>query len=133
MRELPEEKNRIKKPCRGVELPCCSDVSNQHRHGTGKRAYQRAHRRSTFERSVQKQITNQRQRGKEAGCRSHRESEVGTSYKRQQHPENQSMEGFDATSGDRSASCAPHLPVELSLDQLIQRTRAARNQDCAEE
>jgi hypothetical protein len=43
------------------------------------------------------------------------------------------MDGFDATSSDRSARCAPHLRIELSLDHLIQCTCPARNQDCPEE
>src|SRR5258707_13428395 len=130
MRELPKEKNRVEKPSRCIELTGHSDVSDQHRHGTGKCAHQRAHRRSTFERSVQKQVTNECQHSKEARSRSHRESQVSTSRKGQQHSENQSMVGFDATSSDRSARCAPHLCVELSLDHLIQCTCPARNQDC---
>jgi hypothetical protein len=43
------------------------------------------------------------------------------------------MDGFDATSSDRSARCASHLRIELSLDHLIQCTCAARNQDRPED
>jgi hypothetical protein len=43
------------------------------------------------------------------------------------------MHRFDSTGSDRSASCAPHLRIELSLDHLIQRTCTARNQACPEE
>src|SRR5260370_38924298 len=81
--ELPEKENRVKLACFRVELPGRCNIPNQYRHGARKCADQRAPGCSTFDRSIEKQISTERKQGKQARSGTHGQGEVEDTRKQQ--------------------------------------------------